>query len=264
MVKWIVQQNLIKPNILKEFEQACSNLKIAFEKVEVIPFSQELPSFIPSDFNIFYGSTTLILNAYHSKKYNQGVFYDKSTFTTQNYGKQWKHSMLNADSLILPFQDFIKIHLHSQEKWFIRPNDDTKSFTGTVLSSQEIEEWYAKILTIENPFLNPQTLILVSQPKIIFKEWRNVIVDRKVIDSSRYIWNNQLAISKEDIPPEMIDFVERNVSVYAPHDIFVMDVAGTEQGFKIIECNCFNGTGFYEHRIEEIVKHISKFVEKNY
>lgn len=264
MLKWIIQQNLINPNILKEFEAAFLNLKIAFEKIEVIPFSQELPYFTPADFNIFYGSTTLMLNAYHSEKHHKGVFYNINTFNTQNYLNQWKDSMLNTDGQVLPFQDFIKTHLHSQEKWFIRPNDDTKSFAGIVLTSQEIEEWYLKIQKVESPFLTPETVIFVSQPKVIFKEWRNFIVDKKVIDSSRYSWNQELNISKEDVPTDMIAFVESKASEYSPHDIFVMDVAETKQGFKIIECNCFNGTGFYGHHIEGIIKHITNFVEKNY
>jgi len=64
-------------------------------------------------------------------------------------------------------------------------------------------------------------------------------------NSARYMRNGELNISTEDCPKEMIQFVEKCTAEFAPHDIFVMDVADTSNGFKIIECNCFNGTGFY-------------------
>jgi len=87
-----------------------------------------------------------------------------------------------------------------------------------------------------------------------------LLVDKKVIDSSRYILSRSLDISIQDIPKEMIEYTEKRAFEYSPHNIFVMDIAETEEGFKIIECNCFNGTGFYKHNIKRIVKSITDFL----
>lgn len=48
-----------------------------------------------------------------------------------------------------------------------------------------------------------------------------------------------------------------------PHDIFVMDVALYEGGYRIVECNCFNDTGFYDHDILTIVKNVNQYLRKS-
>ena len=260
MVKWIIQNNLIKPEVLDEFRDAFQTLNISHEEVKMIPFSTELPSFEPASINIFYGSTTLMMNAANHPVYKSGVFYDPDLFTTENYLKQWGNNMLNDGGLILRFEDFIQHEVIKQGEWFIRPDADNKSFAGGVMTAKEIEDWYEKILRIDNPDLNASTLIFAAAPKQISREWRNFIVNGKVVDSSRYVLNGHLNPSHEDVPREMIAFTEKCTSEYSPNAIFVMDIAETNEGFKIIECNCFNGTGFYQHDIKTIVEHVTNYL----
>lgn len=261
MVKWIVQNNLIKQKVLDEFRTAFSELNIEFEEVKMIPFSNELPPFHPSEQNVFYGSTTLMMNAAKHPVYKSGVFYDAGHFTTENYLQQWGSDMLNHDGVILSFKDFMENELAKKEQWFLRPDADNKSFAGGLMSSNEIKEWYQKILKIDNPDLNAETLVFASGPKTITREWRNFIVNGKVVSSARYVLHGNLAPSTEDVPEKMIEFTTQCASQYAPHTIFVMDVAETTEGFKIIECNCFNGTGFYGHDIKAIVKSITNHLK---
>ncbi len=109
--------------------------------------------------------------------------------------------------------------------------------------------------------LNKDTIVFTDTPKTIIKEWRNFIVNKKVVDSSRYMLHGALNISRTDLPPEMIEFVQKVCEEYTPHDIFVMDIAQTNDGFFVIEANCFNGTGFYEHDIKKIVVSVTNFLE---
>ncbi|WP_276326166.1 ATP-grasp domain-containing protein [Pseudobacteroides cellulosolvens] len=105
-------------------------------------------------------------------------------------------------------------------------------------------------------------LILVCKPKQIEKEWRNIIVKGKVVSSSRYSVYGKKSVDSEDIPDEMIQFAEDCCKVYNPHDVFVMDVALKRDNFYIIECNCFNDSGFYDHDIGEIVKSINNYMRE--
>ena len=41
-----------------------------------------------------------------------------------------------------------------------------------------------------------------------------------------------------------------------------MDIAEIENEFKLIECNCFNGTGFYKHNVEKIIQSVNNFVKR--
>ncbi len=40
-------------------------------------------------------------------------------------------------------------------------------------------------------------------------------------------------------------FVYDRIATFTPHDIFVIDIAETPNGWKVLECGCVNGTGFY-------------------
>lgn len=80
------------------------------------------------------------------------------------------------------------------------------------------------------------------------------LIKPEVLDSFKRAFN-QL-----DAPDGLIEFVERKANDYAPHEIFVMDLAQTKHvdQYKIIECNCFNGTGFYNHNITSIINAITE------
>lgn len=49
MIKWIIQNNLIKKETLDEFRTAFKELSVKYEEVQVIPFSPALPRFNPAD-----------------------------------------------------------------------------------------------------------------------------------------------------------------------------------------------------------------------
>ncbi len=83
----------------------------------------------------------------------------------------------------------------------------------------------------------------------------------KVVSSSRYQVNRELSVSATDIPVAMIDFVEARCREYTPHAIFVMDVALLNNEYYILECNCFNGTGFYANDISKVVGTVTQSIE---
>jgi hypothetical protein len=249
---------MMKPQTLDLLRKGFQGHDIPYKEVFVIPFSEELPELNLMDAcPIFYGSTTLILNAYKHPEYRKGVFYNPDTFQMAMYLDQWKDYLLNADGFIIPFRELITARYPAESHWFIRPNTDTKSFSGTVMSFMEIQAWAGKIALIDNPELSLDSLLFISSPKTIAKEWRNFIVNGKVVSSSRYQVNGELSLSAEDIPAAMIEFTEVRCTEFTPNDIFVMDVALAEGRFGILECNCFNGTGFYAHDISNIIRTVT-------
>ncbi len=263
-LNWILQTNLIKQEIVDNIKIALQLDSIRFEEVKIIPFSNELPTVQNVDFfNVFYGSTTLILNAYKDKRFSKGVFFDNYSFNIDNYLKYWGEKMLNYDCKLTTFSKFANEDHSENSEWFLRPNEDDKSFSGTVMRFADIIKMEGDLKDSNNPYLTTQTLISVSSPKVIEKEWRHFIVDKKVISSSRYMFNGQLDISPNDIPDELIKFVEQSCTQYVPHNVFVMDTAFCNDKFSIIECNCFNGTGFYKHDIVKIIRAVNKYLRNS-
>ena len=204
---WIIQNNLIKDAVLKQLKFALEANRISYEEVKVIPFSNEVPAVKnKNDFHVYYGSTTLILNAYKQLKNTPGIFYNEDLFTIENYMNKWGDTMLNADSKILTFAQIIAGNFKLGE-WFVRPISDDKSFSGRIMNYEEMKQLESGLAESNNPYLNENTLVAISIPKEIQKEWRHFIVNGKVISSSKYAENGHLNKSSKDVPEALLEFV---------------------------------------------------------
>ena len=265
MINWILQKNLTKPDVLNRIKNALKGEGESYEEVEIIPFSNEIPRIENMNaFKVVYGSTTFMVNAYEDPDFREGVFYNPDTFQMANYVKQWHSLVLNHEGQMIKFGEVSNLHSTAERKWFVRPNHDGKEFAGRVLTFQELVEWSDKICKLDLPDLNKETQIWISEPKAIEKEWRLFIVDNHIITASRYMYQGELSISSSDIPEEMLAFTRKLVAMYKLHDVYVMDIAKVDDIFKLIECNCFNGTGFYDHNIEKVIKAVNEIIRKKY
>ncbi|MBX7225544.1 MAG: ATP-grasp domain-containing protein [Chitinophagales bacterium] len=262
-IHWILQSNLIREQTLNQIKNALVEDNVSFEEVRVIPFSDELPTIErKEDINVFYGSTTLILNAYKKWGTSEGIFYDHRNFNMKTYLEKWGVKMLNSDSKIFTFKEIVALKLRENSVWFLRPIEDDKSFSGCIMTFKEIIDFEKKLLDSNNPYLSTETLVAISSVKSISKEWRLFIIDKMVVSACRYMLNGSLDIDDKDIPKELIVFAEECCREYVPADIFVMDIAFFKERFHIVECNCFNDSGFYKHDILKIIHGVNEYFER--
>jgi len=266
-VRWIIQDNLIAENDRNQFQQACDNLEIAHYEVKVVPFSDELPKFPVDDEheNIYYGSTSFINNVYEQLSAPVGVFYNHETFSMENYIHKWGENMLNCDAEIMTVEKFLSQEPYGHEiNMFLRPDGDGKEFDGQVGEVEELKGMLRRMMNYES-LLEIDSKIVFGPAYNIQREWRNYIVNGKVITSSRYRNNFRLSKSGTDIPEDMIKFVEERCKEYQPHDVFAMDIAETrhddgEMRYYIIECGCMNSVGFYHADINKYVESVSNYL----
>ena len=94
--------------------------------------------------------------------------------------------------------------------------------------------------------MSPETPIVVAKPKEIEQEWRWFIVDGKIVDGSTYRLNGQLVKKHED-NPLVIKSAQQLALSWLPDDCCVMDVARVDGQLKVVEFNCINASGFYDH-----------------
>jgi hypothetical protein len=259
-IRWVIQNNLIAENDLKVIQNSCKNIGVEFEEVLVVPFSSELPKFtLDNKTNIYYGSTTFMNNIYNQLDKPIGLFYNHETFTMENYIEKWGEYMLNSESKIVTVFDILAIGYEDNEtEYFVRPNGDGKEFDGQVMKLKDLSPFLERHLKYDSS-ITVNTKILVGPAYNIKKEWRNYIVDGKVVTSSLYRENFNLKKSNSDIPDSMLKFVEERLTEYQPHDNFAMDIAVTNDGtYYIIECGCLNSVGFYHADISKIVEKVSE------
>ncbi|HEX9060277.1 MAG TPA: ATP-grasp domain-containing protein, partial [Clostridia bacterium] len=215
-INWVLQKNLIDEKTLCGLKEAILHDNAEFKEVYVVPFSDDLPFALDKDKNnVLYGTTSLIMNAVRNRDYKDSVFYDDDRFQMKVYLDRWNTKMLNYDSRIVKIGDFIKEQHNGEEEFFIRPNEDTKSFTGLVTTFSEFKEMAQNALG-GTPYFQQDSLILVGRPKRIEKEWRNFIVDGRVVSSSRYCVDRQRSIDSRDRPDDMIGFSEKCCKEFMP------------------------------------------------
>lgn len=266
-IRWIIQNNLSSGEDYNTLTQACKDFGIESEGVQIIPFSSNIPNFTQDDkINIYYGSTTLMYNIYHQFNKPAGLFFDEEKFSMENYNKAWGDYMLNgpSDARVTTFKEFSKENHEDDALFFSRPDADDKSFNGEVRTFLEIKDFLNNIVRADNIVLSEDTKIIISTPYNIAKEWRNYIVDGKVVTSSLYRKNFKLHKDGNDIPADMIKFVEDRCKEYTPHNIFAMDIALCGGDYYIIECGCLNSVGLYAADIYKIVKCVSESVSARY
>lgn len=257
MKKFIIQNNLIAENDLNEIQLACKKHGIEYHEVKVIPFTEDLPEFPIDEDNIYYGSTTFITNVYNKLK-PKGVFFDPNQFLISNYLNKWGQHMLNHEATFTTFSKVVNEPYEDSDEFFIRPNADDKSFEGQVMEFRDIKNWQKKLTQFDNINLLGDVEILISPAYNIAKEWRNIIVDGKIVTSSLYRKYFRLNKSAIDIPESMLNFVQERISEYTPAKAFAMDIALCGEEYYIIECGCINSVGFYHCDIEKIIVALNK------
>lgn len=258
-IQWVIQNNLTKIELRDDIKGACSAIGVDCIEVSVVPFSEELPDFPKVKRSIFYGSTTMMNNVYRDSRLSAGLFYNEETFTMEKYFANWGAHMLNFDAGITSFRELMSKEHAPDQLLFIRPNDDSKSFSGEVVEFQRIETWYQNLIGFENVKLDLDTKIVAGEPYNIKKEWRLWIVNKKVIASSQYKDGHSLKKVK-DTPENVIAFAEARCQEYTPHDIFIMDICLCSDELFILECGCMNSAGFYAADINQILSAVTNYL----
>lgn len=244
-MKWLVQNNLYRE------EQDFEVVKNTFERfgIEYFELSVSKGKLIPEP--ELDDSPIMILGGYSLMRYavennlTPGCFSNNMDMTS--WINHYKENMLNFDSKILPLGK-----VDEDGCFFLRPEHDSKEFSGLTFDNrEEFEQW--RIDTIATSIIcDENTSVVVSELKCIHRETRFFIIDGEIISASVYKINGDPRTSTY-INQEEIDFVNEMINLWTPNRAFVMDVATTDNGMKIVELNCINCSGFYEADIQKII-----------
>jgi hypothetical protein len=125
------------------------------------------------------------------------------------------------------------------------------------MTCEDLRVWFRGFGGMPNPPVTAQSSLVVSSFKSILSEWRVVLVEGNAIAASLY----KPAVNPF-VPREVIDFAESVAGIWMPVPILELDVAKTADGqLRIVELNCFNGSGFYAADVASIVRSVSRYLE---
>ncbi len=137
---------------------------------------------------------------------------------------------------------------------FIRPIADDKTFGGCVLWPDSFELWRHRILALEGQrgFASADTLVLVAKPVVIHAEMRFWVIRGEVVTASLYKRGGEVFYS-DAVPESAWRFARARVQEWCPNAAFVLDIADTPKGLRVVEVNCLAAAGFYAADMQKIV-----------
>jgi len=245
---YVVQDNVFREPNYNNLIYALERLDLPHEIVAVIPFVDDF-NFETDRKDVFpFGSIKM---ARLSQKYEWipgSQMNDNHDYMV--YKDYYKDNLLNYDSKIIKFGD---TDFFSKERFFARPTKDTKVFNGQEFDMGEWEKFRTHALTNgHSTLLDEDTDVQISSIKKIQKEIRFWIINGEIITASQYRLGNRLVLDS-NVEKEAYTFCNKMIKLFELNKGFVMDLALTENGWKIIECGCINCAGFYEADMQKLL-----------
>ena len=152
--------------------------------------------------------------------------------------------LLNSNGVIHKFGDLDKDWVELPTEMFIRPVSGWKPFAGFSCSRENLKYEIKSLFQLEH--VMPHELSVVFPKKTILNEYRYWIVDGQISTSSSYSWDENKAHTTT--PCDADNFVVKKVLQYfdaiGMMD-FVLDIAQTDEGYKVIEINALSTSGWY-------------------
>jgi hypothetical protein len=158
-------------------------------------------------------------------------------------------------------QDFIFDTFGQSDTIFIRPDDNMKTFTGTLVSKERLYSWCGHCINYE---AGPNCPCLVSKPVTISSEWRFVIHEGKVVTGSQYKSRNYIDIQSTfpDKAAATAEEIANSCGSWEPEPIYVIDIGYSEGEYKLIEIGSVNVAGLYACDLKKVINTINNYCEE--
>jgi len=249
---WVIQENLFQEIEYENLLNACLQQGINYCQVKIVPFSNKLvPEITEQNPILAFGSTALVRIS-QERGWHPGVFHNHN-FHFKVWSKAWEKNILNYQAKICPISQVEKVATELN-KFFVRPCEDLKYFNGTVINKENLNSWKSEVFSKSN-YLTKDTEVALSPVQTIYKEYRFFVVDNNLVTGSLYKLGNQLCLDP-NIEPDAYEFVLQMIEIWQPARAFVIDIALTQESYKIVEINCINSAGFYAADVSKIVNAI--------
>ena len=248
---WVIQENVNAEGNFNSLLENIARFGQTYDLVKVVPFVGDIiPDVDHDDKVICFGAYSMRTLA-QRKGWSPGV-YDIEWFPYSSLVECLGRDVLNYDAVFGKFGDIMP----ATDDFFIRPIHDGKEFAGTVMSMAELLEWRVKVNALggegNGSTIDCGTAVMCAGLKKIYNEYRYFVVDGRVVTGSQYKLGRRVVYGDTDGGIDVAQkFVDKLNSVIT-HP-YVIDLALTEDGHKVIELNTLNCAGFYACDMQKLV-----------
>lgn len=265
---WVIQENIFTEPFFIKLLDFLEKVSIPYKLVKCVPFTGDIVDSNNEPLELEIDGPAIAIGSYSFTNNALAMGWSPGSWTNENYdyrvwSEKWKGFVLNEPAVVC---DFSAVP-YSKEPFFLRPCADDKVFTGCVYSYDEYATWRDKVLNLVKDTttidLNPDTQVVVAEPKHIVSEYRFVVVDGRVISGSMYK-DKGVGIYKEvsKSETELLEYVNKIVSTWTPSPVFVIDIALHNGQYYVLEMGNFNSAGMYHCDIQKIVIAIEDYIHK--
>lgn len=258
---WVIQENLFNEEGFYGLILALDRLGFSYSVHKVVPFTLTLiPDVdVPKGTPIMVMGATTMVRIAQERGWMPGAFFNDNFNMEVYLQSPWRPYLLNNDAIVSEFGAVNEDNCASRTEdgvFFVRPVLDTKTFTGTCMEWEEFSRWQHKVCSLggeDGSSMSPDTRVLIARPKVIYAEYRVYVMGGRVVTGSLYRRGGrpcQELLTDDDI----IRFVREQAFSWEPSSAFVMDIARTPEGLRILEAGCFNAAGYYKADIAKVVE----------
>ena len=182
---------------------------------------------------VSHGDIELVSKIHNEKRWRPGAFATIENYYCSNYVNHFGEYWLNRDYLMLPFGDLKRQKqllfdtFGIDGRIFARPDSPLKLFTGQTASLECFDADVEYMGFYEFPV---RSLVVVSSPKTIQREWRFVAANRYIVAGCLYCESGQFA-SKPQIDDDAKQLAQKIASSgYEPDPVWIVDICQTSDG----------------------------------
>jgi hypothetical protein len=193
-------------------------------------------------------------------------WFDQTAMRCSGYYARYGSMLLQRYYAFYPFaevgrlRDWLYEVFGDEDKLFIRPDENNKSFSGQVVSLQGFKGWWDTHADKQAP----DALCVVARPEALHGEWRFVVADGRVVGGSQYRDEGESEV-RPVYPAAAAAFAEKVAATWSPHPIFCVDIARTAAGdLRLVEIGSINCSGFYECDPRPVVQAINRIAEREW
>ncbi|MFZ6642163.1 ATP-grasp domain-containing protein [Undibacterium sp. TC4M20W] len=246
---WVIQRSIFKPSNYDLLLQALDSLNVAYTSVTIKPGTYDLEPDVNPTGKVYVCGAIKLAKIANERGWLPGSLLNENfnfNVWQQHLGTELLNHAVDTGKLA-------DIDTARYEQFFIRPMEDNKAFDGTVIDNEMLADWRSdpvksKLLELD---------VMVSPVKDIYREYRLFVVNGRVVTGSLYKMAGRPQVSA-DLDDEVLAYAQTIISKWTPAQAFVMDVCLSEDGYKVIEFNNINSSGFYASDVLKYVDAIQQ------
>jgi hypothetical protein len=245
---WVLEKNLFSESAFEQLLIALERQETPHQVVSRIPFTTLMEPDINPEGLVYVCGSTGIGKVAKARGWTPGYFDENLDYELimKNYGENCLNHRGKVVTMREASQDLL---VNPYGKFFTRPCADNKSFSGMVTDWENFGTWRDKVIALETEensltTLQPDDRIVIAPLTTLYTETRFYVVDGEIVTGSQYKAGSQVYYTS-DVMPFIKDFAKEMVDHWQPNRAFVIDIADTDEGPKVIEINAINSSGFY-------------------